>query len=73
MKSLGQVLLESFADANVYFLNEQDKAFIASFGTPEKPVDLGEFLRFWNSLDEDEKADIMLDYEPNWSKAGFAG
>jgi hypothetical protein len=60
VRNLKQVLLESFN--NIYFLSEQDKDFIASFGSPGKPVDLGEFLRFWNSLDDGEKAYIMLNY-----------
>lgn len=62
MKSLGQILRESFAD--IYFLTEDDKRFIASFGTPDKPVSLAEFLMFWNSLDDVDRAEILLDYEP---------
>lgn len=62
MKTLKQVLLESFA--SVYILTEADKRFIASFGTPDKPVSLAEFLKFWDSLDEFEKAEVLMGYEP---------
>lgn len=62
VKSLREVLRESFA--NIYMITEQDKRFIGSFGSASKPVSLEEFLKFWNSLDDREKSDIMLDYEP---------
>lgn len=62
MKTLKQVLIESFA--SVYILTEEDKRFIASFGTPDKPVSLAEFLMFWNTLDDVDRAAIMMDYEP---------
>lgn len=62
VKSLREVLREAFA--NVYFLTEQDKRFIGSFGSVRKPVSLEEFLKFWNCLDDYDKATIMLHYEP---------
>lgn len=73
MKSLKQVLIESFA--SVYILTEEDKRFIASFGTPEKPVGLAEFLKFWDSLDDVDRAEILLDYEPEMHPGtdGFEG
>lgn len=62
MKTLKQVLIESFA--SVYILSEKDKRFIASFGSPRKPLSLAEFLAFWETLDDVERAEILLDYEP---------
>lgn len=66
-----------FGDAcgSIYFLSDQDKRFIGSFGTSEKPISLGEFLMFWNSLTEDEKQSIMLDYqsEEHPGMDGFKG
>lgn len=73
MKTLKQVLIESFA--SVYILTEEDKRFIASFGTPEKPVSLAEFLMFWNTLDDVDRAEILMDYEPEMHPGtdGFKG
>lgn len=73
MRTLKQVLMESFA--SVYILTEEDKRFIASFGTPEKPVGLAEFLIFWNSLDDVDRAAILMDYEPEMYPGtdGFEG
>lgn len=70
MKSLGQALRDSMAD--VYVLTENDKRFIASFGSPGKPVSLAEFLRFWGTLSEAEKTAIMLDYEPEMTTSDQA-
>jgi hypothetical protein len=69
MKDLRQVLTESFAD--IYILTESDKEFIASFGVPDKPVSLAEFLKFWDSLDEQERTEIMVNYVYNGSTEGF--
>ena len=69
MKTLRQVLAESFSD--VYILTESDKEFIASFGTPDKPVSLAEFLEFWNSLGEHDRFEIMMDYDFSGSTEGF--
>lgn len=73
MKSLGQVLREALTD--VYILSEEDKRFIGSFGSVNKPVSLAEFLRFWAALTDAERTDIMLDYSPceNPGTEGFKG
>jgi hypothetical protein len=63
VKNLRQVLVESFA--SIYFLTDRDKRFISSFGSAGKPVSLEEFLKFWDSLDDVDKADILLNYYPD--------
>lgn len=63
MKSLKDVLVESFA--SIYILTERDKDLVASFGTPDKPVSLEEFMEFWSALDEWDRAQILMDhYDP---------
>lgn len=59
----------------LYILNEADKRFIGSFGTPEKPVTLREFLEFWSTLTDAEKNAIWMDYEPEMHPGteGFKG
>lgn len=47
---------------NVHVLTEREKDFIATFRTSsDKPMALGEFLKYWNSLTDDERHDL-------WSK-----
>ena len=58
LKNLSQ-LVES-----TYLVTEREKAFIESFGTPDKPVTLEEFHLFWSSLTESERHDLLMDYEP---------
>lgn len=62
MNSLRQALAGPFT--SVYFLSETDKRFISSFGTSDKPVTLAEFLKFWNSLNDDDRTHVLIDYEP---------
>jgi hypothetical protein len=54
---------ELFALPDVYILNERDREFVASFGSSSKPISLGEFLIFWNSLSDEEQREIVLDYD----------
>lgn len=49
---------------NTYLITEREKAFVESFGTPDKPVTLEEFLPFWDSLTESERHDLLMNYEP---------
>jgi hypothetical protein len=63
MMTLKRTIAELFE--GVYILSESEKRFIQSFGTPEKPVSLAEFIIFWGSLTDGERFEIMLDYNPN--------
>ena len=48
--------------SSIYQLTDKEIRFFKSFGTPEKPIFLSEFLEFWNNLDEFEQDDYRRDY-----------
>lgn len=62
MKSLREMIMQAATDV---YLSEASKRFIGSFGSPGKPVSLGEFMGFWDSLSDAEKDDIRLAYVPS--------
>lgn len=45
-----------------YVLSDEDVDFMQSFGSVNKPMELKEFLPFWNSLTENEQNELRHFY-----------
>lgn len=44
----------------VRFLTQREQDFMASFGTPEEPMSIADFLKMWESLSETERRDLWI-------------
>lgn len=53
-------------DVNMHVLDAVEQRFVESFGTPEKPMTISEFMEFWRVLTESERTEIIMDYGPVW-------
>jgi hypothetical protein len=47
---------------NVHYLSRIEVQFMASLGTPEKPMTVKEFIPYWNSLSMEEQTDLLLHF-----------
>lgn len=46
----------------MYILTDEDRAFVEWFGSPGKPMELQEFLDFWNSMSPWQQYACQVEY-----------